>query len=293
MASSRGVVPALLAAVVFLVALGVSDPAHAQPKAVAAEVKTVNGKVEVQRRGETQWLPAVAGAKLVEGDNIRAHAGSSATLDLPDGSTILVAENSRVVVSKLEIDPQTQTREAFFHLVVGKLQAIVSQAAISLVKARQSNFSISTPTAVAAARGTVFEVVFDATQNTMRVAVLAKDPQKATGLVLCYSLYDRFSRVLVREGLASSVLGTGGCGAPVPIASLPDASLIGTLQNPRIPGPAFSAPVTVPNISNQDTATPVVFTSDPGTLSPAPPSTIGQDIGQVPSQEPSSTPAGP
>ena len=263
--AGRGRLGAVLAAVVAgLLALAVAAHVDAQVRVGTAEIKAVTGQVEVQKKGETQWRPAAVGARLAEGDNIRAHAAASAMLDLPDGSTIFVAENSRVVVSKLEFDPQTQSRQALFHLVVGKVRAVVSQAAITLVKARQSNFSISTPTAVAAARGTVFEVVYDATQNSMRVAVLVRDPQNARGLVSCYSLYDRFSSVLVREGLASSAQGTGACGPPVPIASLPDARLVGTLANPRVPGPSFSGPVSVPSIPDQAGGPPVVFTSDPG-----------------------------
>src|SRR5262249_11374 len=191
----------------------------------------------------------------------------------------LLAEYSRAVISKLEFDPQTQTRQAFFHLVVGKVQAVVSQAAISLVKARQSNFAVTTPTAVAAARGTVFEVVYDATQNVMRMAVIVKDPQRAAGLGACVSLYERDSSGLVREGLAASA-GASGRTPPVPINMLPDANLVGTLRNPIAPGPAFSVPVVVPGLP---TAPPVILVGDPGNApSPVPPSTIGVDIGQPP-----------
>ena len=203
----------------------------AQARAGTAVIKTVSGQVEVQRKGDTQWVAAAAGARLGEGDQVRAHAGASSALDLPDGSILFVAENSRIVISKLEFDPQNQGRQAFFHLAVGKVRAAVSQAAISLVRARQSNFTISTPTAVAAARGTVFEVVYDATQNVMRVAVIVKDPRRAAGLVSCLSLQDRYSTVLVREGLATTA-GTSGCAPPIPISLLPDANLVGTLAEP-------------------------------------------------------------
>src|SRR5262245_58722134 len=196
----------LIAVVTVLLAV----PAAAQTRPGTAVVKSVTGRAEVQRKGDADWLATAPGARLAEGDNIRAHAGSSAILDLPDGSTIFVAENSRIVVSKLEFDPQSQARQALFHLAVGKVHAVVSQAAITLVKARRSNFAVTTPTAVAAARGTVFEVVYDATQNVMRVAVIVKDPQRASGLVSCVSLYERYSSVLVREGLATSA-GASGC----------------------------------------------------------------------------------
>lgn len=281
-----------LTALALLCLLGVAE---AQMRSGTAVVKTVTGRAEVQRRGDTQWVAVSPGARLAQGDNIRAHAASSAVLDLPDGSTLFLAENSRLVMTQLDFDPQTQGRQAFFHVAVGKVRAVVAQAAISLVRARQSNFTITTPTAVAAARGTIFEVVYDATQNVMRVAVLVKDPQRSTGLVSCLSLQNRFSSALVREGLATTATAASGCQPPVPISFLPDADLVGTLRNPVQPGPSFSAPVTVPTVPDQAGAPPVIFTSDPGdAASPVPPSTIGVDIGQTPPpQQSSSTPVTP
>ena len=148
----------------------------AEAKTGTAELKSVTGRVEIQKKGDVLWVPAAAGAHLVEGDNIRAWAASSARMDLPDGSTIFVAENSRVAVGKLEFDQQNQAREALFYLAVGKVRAVVSQTAVRLVKARQSNFSISTQTAVAAARGTDFEVTYDEARQETRIAVLAESP---------------------------------------------------------------------------------------------------------------------
>ena len=54
-------------------------------------------------------------------------------------------------------------------LVVGKVRAIVAQAAITLARVRQSNFAISTPTAVAAARGTILWVFTDGQKSMMAV----------------------------------------------------------------------------------------------------------------------------
>jgi hypothetical protein len=175
----RGLVVAVLALVAAMV--GPADPVEA--KTGNAEVKAITGRVEVQRKGEAQWSPASVGVKLVEGDNIRAWDGASARMDLPDGSTIFVAENSRVVIGKLEFDQQNQAREALFHLAVGKVRAVVSQTALRLVKARQSNFSITTQTAVAAVRGTDFEVTYDEKQQVTRIAVLSESapPSKGDG----------------------------------------------------------------------------------------------------------------
>jgi hypothetical protein len=166
-------------AVSVCVLVALAAAAHAAPG--TAELKAVTGRVELQRKGASSWMAATVGTRLVEGDSLRAWAGATARLDLLDGSTIFLAENSRLVVGKLEFDQQNQAREALFHLVVGKLRAVVSQAAISLVKARQSNFAISTQTAVAAVRGTDFEVTYDDRRKEMRIAVLKESDDGAKG----------------------------------------------------------------------------------------------------------------
>jgi hypothetical protein len=111
----------------------------------------------------------VIGAQLVEGDDIRAFSGAQAELALPDTSTVLLAENSRLLMTKIEYDQQKQSRIVLLHLVVGKVRAAIAQTAITLVRARQSNFGISTPTAVAAARGTIVWVYTDGTRTLMAV----------------------------------------------------------------------------------------------------------------------------
>ena len=262
-----------LAVVFGLLVLAVADGSHAQPRAGSAEVTRLTGPVEVLKKGQTQWAPAAVGAKLVAGDEIRAPAGASAELALPDGSTLFVAENSRLAVSKLEFDAQEQTRLAAFHLVVGRVRAVVSRAAVSLLRARQSNFVISTPTAVAAARGTDFEVFYNWLKKLMQVAVFAKGPRQVPGVVTCDSFENRFSKAIVGQGLGV-LAGAEGCGPPVKIEDLDDPN-IGTSQNPIAPGPAFSEPVTVPPFFEL----PGIVTGPPVAFSPLSdvPSTIGLD----------------
>jgi hypothetical protein len=150
--------------------LGVAGIGQAQTTGPGAEVKAFTGRVEILRQGQTQWIPATVGAKLVEGDDIRAFAGASAELELIDGTTLFLAENSRIKVAKLEYE-QGQRKMALFHLAVGKVRAVISQAAVTLVRGRQSNFAISTPTAVAAARGTKVWVSYNPGPNKTLIAV--------------------------------------------------------------------------------------------------------------------------
>jgi hypothetical protein len=156
-----------------LMALALPLPAGAQQPPVSAELTRVVGRVEMLRKGQTQWGPAVIGARLVEGDDIRAFSGASAELLLPDKSTVVLAENSRLLLTKLEFDPQNQTRTVLLHLAVGKVRAAIAQASVALVRLRQSNFAISTPTAVAAARGTIVWVFTDG-----QATLVAVEPEK-------------------------------------------------------------------------------------------------------------------
>ena len=152
-----------------LVLLASAGPVLAQQTAGSAEVKRVVGRVEVLAKGQTQWIPAVIGAKLVEGDDIRAFSGASAELAMPDTSTVMIAENSRLLLTKMEFDQQNRSRVVLLHLAVGKVRATIAQAAIALTRARQSNFAISTSTAVAAARGTIMWVSTDGDKSMMAV----------------------------------------------------------------------------------------------------------------------------
>ena len=141
----------------------------AQQSAPSAELKRVVGRVELLSKGQTQWIPAVVGARLAEGDDIRCYAGASAELVLPDTSTVALTENSRLLLTRMEYDPHSQSRLVLLHLVVGKVRATVAQAAVTLARVRQSNFAISTPTAVAAARGTILWVFTDGQKSMMAV----------------------------------------------------------------------------------------------------------------------------
>ena len=151
----------ILAVLSFLLCVSMVPEAQAQAVATEAQIKAANGRVEVLRRGQTQWTAATVGAKLTEGDEIRAWGGASAELELPDGTNLVVAENTRLAVTKVAIDPQNKTRVGVFHLAVGKVRASIAEGAIKLVQSRQSNFAITTPGGVAAARGTTFVISYD------------------------------------------------------------------------------------------------------------------------------------
>jgi FecR-like protein len=212
----RSVVVGIAAALV----LAAWASAGAQMRPSSAEIVRATGRVEILPKGQTAWSPAAVGARLVEGDQVRAMAGAAADLTLPDGSTILIAENTRFAVTKLDYDVANRDRNASFHVVAGKVRAQVSQAAVQLVRARQSNFNISTPNGVAAVRGTIVVTAFNpATQETF--AFVFPSPGQSPGSARVTFVNRNGQTVTVTGGNFVRQVGNQPPGAPTPITSLP------------------------------------------------------------------------
>ena len=289
-ATARNVTVGLVG-LLLLLAWGQAD---AQLPAASAEVVRVAGQVSVLPKGQQAWVPAAVGARLVEGDQIRALAASSADLNLPDGSTILVAENTRFAVTKLEYDPQTRDRNASFYVVAGKVRAQVSSAAVQLARQRQSNFTISTPSGVAAVRGTVVTILTrSATQATPAETIVLVEPsagQSASAARVNF-ISRNGQQVVLTGGTFSRVVGTGTPSPATPISNLAPAAraaIAGTANSNTQNDPSLAGfAVTIINV-NQDltlvqTATGITVvgpqeTVTVGTTTTTTPSTIGREI---------------
>lgn len=259
-----------------LLPLALGDAAVAQQAAPpSAELKRVIGRVELLRKGQAQWIPAVIGARLVEGDDIRAFAGAQAELAMPDTSTVLLAENSRLLMTKLEYNAQQQSRFVLLHLVVGKVRAAIAQSAITLVRSRQSNFAISTPTAVAAARGTIVWVFTDGGRTL--VAVEPEPGLRIQPRIECITVATtQPKRQIVLAGYA-----TTDCG---PTVATPPG--LQSMSNPVTAGtPLLNAPVSVPgnieqlvtSVGGPEAGAPVSFSTTGGGVGTGPPSSLGVD----------------
>jgi hypothetical protein len=220
-----------------LLLLAAWGSAEAQMRAASAEVVRATGRVDVLPRGQSAWMPTTVGARLVEGDQVRALAGSAADLSLPDGSTILIAENTRFAVTKLNYDTATRDRDASFHVVAGKVRAQVSQAAVQLIRARQSNFNISTPNGVAAVRGTIVVMAYNPATRETLTFVFPSPGQVAAAARVTF---------VTRQGQAVTVTGNNfvrqvgnqAPGTPAPVSSLPTAvqNALQTAQNQSTQG---------------------------------------------------------
>jgi hypothetical protein len=240
--------------VVGLLLLAAWGSADAQMRPASAEVVRATGRVDILPKGQTTWVPATVGARLVEGDQVRALAGGAADLNLPDGSTILVAENSRFAVAKLDYDARTRDRDASFHVVAGKVRAQVSQAAVQLVRARQSNFNISTPNGVAAVRGTIVIIAYNPATRETLTFVFPSPNQSAASARVTFVNRQGQSVTVTGNNFVRHVAGQAP-GAPTPITNLPQAvqTALQTAQNQSTAGSGELITIQVIIPSWQDT----------------------------------------
>ena len=289
--------------VVGLLLLAAWGSAEAQMRSASAELVRATGRVDILPKGQTAWVPANVGARLVEGDQVRALAGGAADLTLPDGSTILVAENSRFAVAKLDYDATTRDRDASFHVVAGKVRAQVSTAAGSVVRARQSNFNISTPNGVAAVRGTIVIVAYNPATRENLTFVFPSPGQAASAARVTF---------VNRQGQSVTITGNNYVrqtpgqppSAPTPVSNLPAAvqNALQTAQNQSTAGASelITIQVTIPsaqetqNIVGAGSGDPTIVTiTDPTGGLPATPKEPQDPDRNKPPDQPTQKPPPP
>jgi hypothetical protein len=79
-----------------------------------------------------------------------------------DDSVLTLGANSRLNIRKYLYSPENKRAESIYELADGKLRSV----------AGSPGFKVMTPTAFAAARGTVFTVSYDADTGTTEISVL-------------------------------------------------------------------------------------------------------------------------
>jgi len=206
-----------------------------------------------------------------------AEPGSNAELRLPDNSTVLVAENTRFIVTKLDFDSQNRMRESFFHLATGKLRAIVSKAAAALVASRQNNFAITTPTAVAAVRGTTLYAIVDPVSGA--TSFLCTEGTAVIQVMVA----GRLQAVTISAGQVTTVTPGQAPSPPAPPTPAQQAAI--TSPNVATTGAGTSvlnAPVTqisVPSAASVTiTVQQMIAAAPPGTPPPTAPALAGPPI---------------
>jgi hypothetical protein len=113
--------------------------------ATAARVDEAHGDVQIRATGTLEWQPVIPGQKVTEGAAIRTGPNSRAEILTDRGHRFQIAAETTIEFSTLQPD-ETKT-----HLESGRVLSKVQKLAAN------EKFSIQTPTAVCAVRGTEFE----------------------------------------------------------------------------------------------------------------------------------------
>jgi hypothetical protein len=148
----------LIAAGVILVIL-IGDGVRRENREFAARLIGFTGQVSlVDSKGAAIGLEQ--GARLTAGATVRTGPDAKATLQLEDGSRIVVTSDSELTVRGLDYNRGAQYRDHAF--LVSRGQAM---AAVGSRFGADSELTVGTPGAVAAVRGTTFLVRYDPLQE--------------------------------------------------------------------------------------------------------------------------------
>ena len=192
------------------IALMRSEPATAKVIAVQGSVEGTAGAVE-------------KGAVLNEGAGIKTGENGSVTLQLADGSTIIVQSKSQV---KLEVARLLANTGGVPSTTVGLLSGRV-ESSVEKRKNQGARFEISTPTSNMGVRGTRFRVSADESGKVSRGEVLE-------GVVAVGSTTSSVSSspkpLDLGAGFGSVVEEGKPASAPIALLAAPDLSAAATLQ---------------------------------------------------------------
>ena len=131
------------------------------------------GSVEVRTGPQDAWRAVSGPISLQAGAEVSTKDGASAALNFSDGSQVRLASNTNFNIDK------TESSESAFTLAKGKIQAAFAGLFSSRIRLR-------TPTAVAAVRGTVFELAVNGkdTEVTMAEGLLEVKDEKGNNAVV-------------------------------------------------------------------------------------------------------------
>jgi hypothetical protein len=133
--------------------LWLSGPSWAQMKPSQASIVFVKGKAEVQRAGERSWRPAELKMAVYPGDKLSTEAGAELEIKMDDGSVLKLRDKGLLEIDALEKQTNPMTTITSLKLGLGKLLGCIRK-----LSSKESKFEVTTPTAVAGVRGTVFAV---------------------------------------------------------------------------------------------------------------------------------------
>lgn len=159
----------------------VPDPLHLPPGStmhfpvgwlrqapLPARVVAVIGQATAQGQDGTQANAVAAGMSVSYGTTLVTQAEASLTLELADGSRVLMQGNSELVLDRLSAYGRTGMVDTRLRLKRGRISNDVTPLTGSAAR-----FTVSTPHTISSVRGTHFRVVADVDQDAARTEVVS------------------------------------------------------------------------------------------------------------------------
>ena len=159
----------------------VGDPLHLPPgmtvrvpvawlrlEPAPAKVLAVIGDAQAKARDADPAVPVTQGMSVSYGTALVTRHDASLTLELADGSRVLMQGDSELVLDRLSEYGRTGMVDTRMRLRRGRVSTDVTPLTGSAAR-----FTISTPNTISSVRGTHFRVVADAEQNAARTEVVA------------------------------------------------------------------------------------------------------------------------
>ena len=118
--------------------------------ALAARVMAVSGQVQIERGDKT--LPALAGSRLREGDQVSSDENAEVFVRFDDGARMVVRAQSKLLVKDLQLKGSAATRKKTLRVLKGGLRYISGRYTV------KHNVAFETSTATIGIRGTDIEI---------------------------------------------------------------------------------------------------------------------------------------
>jgi len=215
-----------------------------------ATIREMTGTVELKQSGSEVWRPARAGDRLAEATMISTGFKSTAILTV-GSSTLTVRPLTRLSLASLMSTDTTETINV--GLGAGRVKVDVKPPAGS-----RANFTVTTPSATASVRGTMFEL------DPENIRVLEGNVMYWPTGASSGAATSAARRVMVGIGQSSQVDSSTGMAAnPYSVAEanrglppLPGAIVIPGAGGANVKVPQGTISVTVPLTYDDNTSTP-------------------------------------